>query len=53
MKQWLERNLCPQNDKLTEQALWFLQYMLLGTKDDMERIAHAIRKIQKYAADLK
>lgn len=52
MKQWLERNLCPQNDKLTEQALWFMQYMLLGTKNDMEQIANAIKKIQKYAKDL-
>lgn len=53
MKQWLERNHCPQNDKLTEQALWFQQYMLLGTKDDMEQIADAIRKIRKYAGELK
>jgi dTDP-4-amino-4,6-dideoxygalactose transaminase len=52
MKEWLERNHCPENDILTEEALWFLQYMLLGTKDDMEQIANAIRKIQKYANDL-
>jgi dTDP-4-amino-4,6-dideoxygalactose transaminase len=53
MKQWLERNHCPQNDKLAEQALWFRQSMLLGTKDDMEQIVDAIRKIRKYAGDLK
>lgn len=52
MKEWLERSLCPENDKLTEEALWFFQYMLLGTKDDMEQIANAIRKIQKYAKKL-
>lgn len=52
MKEWLERNLCPQNDKLTEQALWFTQTMLLGSKKNMEQIADAIRKIHKYAKDL-
>ncbi|MDR0572509.1 MAG: DegT/DnrJ/EryC1/StrS family aminotransferase [Tannerella sp.] len=52
MKEWLERNLCPQNDKLTEQALWFTQTMLLGSRSNMEQIADAIRKIQKYAKDL-
>ena len=54
MKEWLERNQCPQNDKLTgEQALWFLQFMMLGTKTQMEQIAEAIRKIQKYAGEIK
>ena len=52
MNDWLERNFCPQNDKLTEQAVWFTQTMLLGTKTDMEQIAVAIRKIQKNAADI-
>jgi dTDP-4-amino-4,6-dideoxygalactose transaminase len=54
MKQWLERNNCPQNDILAgEQALWFTQPMLLGTTRDMEQIAEAMRKIQKYAKELK
>ena len=54
MKQWLERNQCPQNDKLTsEQSLWFTQSMLLGTRQDMEQIAEAVRKIQKNAKELK
>lgn len=53
MNEWLERNSCPQNDKLTtEQAVWFYQTMLLGTRADMEQIAAAIRKIRKYAAEL-
>jgi dTDP-4-amino-4,6-dideoxygalactose transaminase len=51
MQEWLERNQCPQNDILTtEQAIWFFQYMLLGSKTDMDRIAAAILKIQKKAA---
>src|SRR5690606_24524654 len=52
MKEWLDRSsVCPQNDKLTsEQAVWFYQTMLLGTKEDMEKIGTAIRKIKKHAA---
>ena len=54
MKQWLERNHCPQNDKLAgEEALWISQSHLLGTIRDMEQIAEAVRKIQKYADELK
>lgn len=53
MQEWLERNHCPQNDLLTgEQAIWFTQTMLLGPKSDMDQIAEAIRKIQKYAKEL-
>ena len=54
MKQWLERNQCPQNDKLTgEQSLWLTQNTLLGPRSDMDKIAEAVRKIQKYAKELK
>jgi len=54
MKQWIERNNCPQNDLLTsEQSLWLTQSMLLGTTRDMEQIAEAMRKIQKNANELK
>ncbi|MDR2139374.1 MAG: DegT/DnrJ/EryC1/StrS family aminotransferase [Tannerella sp.] len=54
MKQWMERNHCPQNDLLTgEQAIWFTQTMLLGSKTDMEQIADAVRKIQTHAGALK
>ncbi len=52
MKDWLERSQCPENDKLTDQAVWFYQTMLLGTKVDMEQIAEAISKIQKNASDI-
>ncbi|WP_188504050.1 DegT/DnrJ/EryC1/StrS family aminotransferase [Parapedobacter pyrenivorans] len=54
MKQWLERNECPQNDILTgEQAAWFMQNMLLGTRRDMEQIAEAVKRIQQYASEIK
>jgi len=53
MNQWLERNHCPQNDKLTqEQSVWFFQNMLLGSKTEMDQIAEAILKIQKHASEI-
>jgi dTDP-4-amino-4,6-dideoxygalactose transaminase len=53
MKEWLESLSCPQNDQLcNEEALWFSQTMLLGTKTDMEQIAEAIRKIARYSAEI-
>ncbi len=54
MKDWLERIQCPQNAKVSgEIAVWFSQTVLLGSKTDMEQIAEAIRKIQKYAQEIK
>ena len=47
-----ERNHCPENDKLCEEAVFFYQAMFLGTKQDMDQIAEAIRKIQKQAPEL-
>jgi dTDP-4-amino-4,6-dideoxygalactose transaminase len=47
-----ERNHCPVNDRLCEEAVWFTQNMLLGSKEDMEQIAEAVRKIQKHASAL-
>lgn len=53
MQDWLERNQCPQNDELArEQAVWFIQTMLLGTQSDMDQIVEAILKIKKYAGEL-
>lgn len=54
MKRWLEQNHFPQNDIITEeQGVWFTQTMLLGSRQNMEQIAEAIRKIQRYAGELK
>jgi len=47
-----ERNHCPENDRLCDEAIWFGQTTLLGTKKDMEQIAEAFKKIQKGAAML-
>lgn len=46
---WEQRNHCPENDKLCQEALWFGNLILLGTKQEMEQIAAAIRKIQKHS----
>jgi len=53
MKEWVERNQCPQNDKLITEALWFIQPTFLGSTRDMDQIAEAVRKIQKNANQLK
>ena len=43
---WKERNQCPANDRLCEEAVWFTQNMLLGTRSDMDDIVGAIRRIK-------
>ncbi|MGH9834389.1 MAG: DegT/DnrJ/EryC1/StrS family aminotransferase [Blastocatellia bacterium] len=45
-----ERNRCPENDRLCQEAVWFSQSMLLSGRQDMDQIAEAIRKIQKQAS---
>lgn len=44
-----ERNRCPVNERLCEQAVWLSQTMMLGPRRDMDQIAGAIRKIQAHA----
>jgi perosamine synthetase len=53
IREYEERNQCPENDKLCEEGVWFFQTMLLGSRTDMEQIAEAIQKIQKNAAEMK
>jgi dTDP-4-amino-4,6-dideoxygalactose transaminase len=39
---------CPVTEKACyEEAVWIMQHAMLGTREDMEKIASAIRKIQK------
>jgi perosamine synthetase len=52
LRDWKERNECPANNQLCEEAVWFTQNMFLGTKSDMDQIAGAIRKLQKHAREL-
>jgi perosamine synthetase len=49
---YAERNHCPVNDKLCGEGVWFTQTMLLGSNEDMDQIANAIRKIQAHAGAL-
>ncbi len=46
MASWAERNACPVNDQLCQQAVWFTQTVLLGSRTDMERIAAAIDQVR-------
>lgn len=50
---YMEENQCPLNDTLCNEAVWFTQNMLLGSKNDMESIYQAINKIHTYADDIK
>jgi dTDP-4-amino-4,6-dideoxygalactose transaminase len=52
-KKYMERNQCPVNDQLCEEAVWFEQNMLLAEKSDMDDIASAIEKIYKNADKIK
>ena len=49
---WREQNRCPENDRLCTEAIWIVQTMLLGPRQDMEDIAEAIRKVQATAPQL-
>ncbi|MGA0559657.1 DegT/DnrJ/EryC1/StrS family aminotransferase [Larkinella sp. VNQ87] len=52
-KGYVERNQCPQNDRLcNEEAVWLTQNMLLGSRQDMDDIASAIEKIYTQADKL-
>ncbi len=50
---YVERNHCPENNLLCEEAVWFSQNMLLGSKADMDDIVMAIEKVQKNAENIK
>ena len=49
---FVERNQCPENDRLCQEAVWFRQSMLLGSRSDMDDIAKAIEKIHNNAEKL-
>ncbi len=49
---WRAQNRCPQNDRLCTEAIWLVQTMLLGPRQDMEDIAEAVRKVQAHAPQL-
>uniref|UniRef100_UPI00321809CD DegT/DnrJ/EryC1/StrS family aminotransferase n=1 Tax=uncultured Draconibacterium sp. TaxID=1573823 RepID=UPI00321809CD len=51
---YLRENQCPDSDRLCyEEAVWFNQNLLLGTKSDLNKIAYAIEKIYRNSDKLK
>jgi dTDP-4-amino-4,6-dideoxygalactose transaminase len=52
LKEWVDRNQCPANDRLCAEAVWFTQNMLLGPRSDMDQIVEAVTKIQAHAGEL-
>jgi len=50
---FMERNQCPMNDQLCEEAVWFGQNMLIAEKSDMDDIATAIERIHRNAEKIK
>ena len=46
-KKYMERNQCPMNDQLCEEAVWFNQNILLTEKSDMDDIATAEQALPK------
>ncbi|MBM3852533.1 MAG: DegT/DnrJ/EryC1/StrS family aminotransferase [Verrucomicrobia bacterium] len=52
LAQWEERNRCPANDRLCEEAIWLTHQMLLGPRRDMDDIVAAVRKIHAHANDV-
>lgn len=52
-EQFKERNHCPENENLCEEAVWFQQNMLLSEKSDLDDITKAIDKIRRNADQIK
>lgn len=52
LDEWAERNRCPMNDRLCQEAVWLGQTQLLGSRSDMDQIAEAVRKIHAHAGAL-
>lgn len=52
MARWVEANQCPVNDRLIEEAVWFTQDVLLGSKSEMERIVQTISDLHKRAGSI-
>ncbi|RXK49752.1 DegT/DnrJ/EryC1/StrS family aminotransferase [Aquirufa rosea] len=50
---YMENNQCPLNNQLCNEAVWFTQNLLLGTKNDMELIDQAIQRIHAHADQIK
>ncbi len=47
-----EQNVCPRNDELCATSLYLSQEPLIGTKQDVDDVLEAVRKVHSYAATL-
>lgn len=52
LARWATENRCPANDRLCDEAVWLSQTMLLGATADMDQIAEAVRKVQRFAGEI-
>jgi dTDP-4-amino-4,6-dideoxygalactose transaminase len=52
MAGWTERNQCPVNDRLCQEAFVLPHTRMLGRRSEMEQIAEAILRVQKRAAEI-
>ena len=52
MARYREENVCPANDELCEQGLFFSQRCLLGSEQDISQIVGAIERIQTHASEI-
>ncbi|HBE41027.1 MAG TPA: glutamine--scyllo-inositol aminotransferase [Bacteroidales bacterium] len=50
---YMERNQCPLNDQLCEEAVWLFHNILLAEKKDMDDIVTAVDRISKNADKIK
>jgi dTDP-4-amino-4,6-dideoxygalactose transaminase len=53
LREWSGRSECPVNELLCSQGMWLTQTMLLGTREDMEQVAAALKKVQAQAGTLR
>ena len=52
LSNYSDSNECPENDRLCEAGAWLYHEQLLGTKEDIEQIAFAMRKIANHSEAL-
>lgn len=53
IKKYKQRNRCPENDKICQEAVWIPQNVLLADKAEIVKIAEAVNKIHNNAESLK
>ncbi len=53
LDEWEEATSLPNFHKLAKETVWFFQTQLLAPKNNMEVIADVVRRIRKYAPEIK